>query len=334
LATIYDVAREANVSTATVSRALRGRAEVQPEVRAHVEEVARRLGYRPNRLAQALSRGKTDILGLVIPNPGGNPFYGDLIEAVSEHSRARGYQTLALLTSLQRDDAITQAACFLEEHQVAGLLLFAATRHLEHYVASRGPQSPPMVAVGSPLDFSGPIVRADDQIGGHEATRYLFSLGHRRVAFLGPRGRMAVGSRQVGYVNAMEEAGLEPWFLETNASVEAAASAVAEIMVQPDAPTGLVGFNDHTALGALRALAELGISVPGQVSVTGFDNLELGACCLPALTTVDLCTSEVARLAVERVLTMTEDEAGKLAPEWTTVPPRLVVRESTGPLSP
>lgn len=332
--TIYDIAQKAGVSTATVSRALRGRPEVVPEVRKRVLEAAEELGYRTNRLARALTQGKTNMIGLVLSEPNGNPFYGDLMQAVSRCCRDHGYETVIMLATLATEDTITRAALFLEEHQVDALLLFATRFHLDHYWNERLPGSPPTMAIGSWLDFRGPTVRADDALGGHMAASHLLSLGHRRIAFVGPRGDWP-GTRQVGYKRAMEEAGLPASFIETDGAASAASArrAVLGLGADPEPPTGFVAFNDHTALAATRALHELGLSVPDQASVTGFDNSSLAEFGCPALTSVDLRTEEVARLAVERVVACidADDEEQEVCVDRVSVAPAVVVRESTGP---
>ncbi len=331
MATIYDIAKKAGVSTATVSRALRGRSEVVVEVRERVIEAARELGYRPNRLAQALTAGKTNMFGLVMPEPDGNPYYSDLMEAISRCCRQYGYEAVIQLSDLKTDDSITNAATYLEEHQVDGLLLFAAPMHLEHYAATRTHDSPPWVSIGSPLDFLGPTVRADEHFGGAEVTRHLIALGHKQIAFMGPGASSSKGSRQVGYADAMQEAGLPTIFRGSDASVEDARECTMKLLADDDRPTAIVGFSDHTALGVLRACHEAGVTVPDELSVTGFDNLEFARYSNPALTTVDPQTERIACESVEYLIGRIDGSIEADAVEPLTIQPVLVERESTAP---
>ncbi len=333
MATIYDIAKKAGVSTATVSRALRGRSEVVAEVRERVMAAARELGYRPNRLAQALTAGKTNIFGMVMPEPEGNPFYSDLMEAVSRCCRRYGYQAIIQLCNLETDASITDAATYLEEQQVDGLMVFAGRPQLEHYAATRGEGSPPWISIGSPLEFRGPTVRADEHYAGAEVTRHLVDLGHTRIAFMGPGSYIAPGSRLAGYAATMEEAGLATTFVGSNASVEDARECTLRLLNGNGSlrPTAVVGFSDHTALGVIRACHESGVSIPGELSVTGFDDLEFARYCNPALTTVDPCTEEIAREGVEYLIGRIDGSIEADALEPLTIQPVLVPRESTAP---
>ncbi len=333
MTTIYDIAREAGVSAATVSRALRGRPGVMPEVRERILEIAKRLGYKPNRLAQALSRGKTNIIGLVMPEPGGNPFYSNLIEYASAAGRELGYQVITLIVDLSAPEGLVDGATYLEEQKVDGLILFATTKALLMYMEQRGPTSPPMIAVGAPLDFPGPSVRADEERAAREVVGHLIELGHRRIAYVGPTGKCRPGSRPGGYLAAMQNAGLEPMFIETNPPWAAEVRGVILGRYRDNIasmPTAFIAFSDHLAYGALRAFHELGLRVPQDVSLVGFDNLNISQYFTPSLTTVDLRTSQIATIAVEKVVEAAE-KGLSLQGFRRTVTPKLVIRESTGP---
>ena len=332
MTTIYDIAREAGVSAATVSRALRGQPGVMPEVRERILEIAKRLGYKPNRLAQALSRGKTNMIGLVIPHPGGNPFYSNLVEYATEAGRELGYQVITVIVDLSSPNGLIEGATYLEEQRVDGLILFATTQALLEYMAQRGPTSPPMIAVGAPLDFEGPNVRADEERAAMDVVGHLIQLGHTRIAYIGPTGRRRPGSRPAGYLAAIEQAELEPMIIETKPWAMAVREAIIDLFAdgRKNKPTAFIAFSDHLAYGALRAFHELEIKVPDQVSVVGFDNLNISRIFVPSLTTVDLRTREIARIAVQKVVEAAE-KGLSLNGFRQTVTPKLVVRESTGP---
>ncbi len=327
--TIYDIAKAAGVSVATVSRALRGRDEVVPEVRERILKIARELGYRPNRLAKALSMGKTFLIGLVVPRPAENPFYSSLIEAIFCACREVGYQAMTIMVDLLSEDSLAEAALQLEEHQVDGLLLFSSSMHLDAYMAKRDENSPPMIAIGPPSDFRGSMVRADEERAARILVQHLRELGHERIAFLGPTSSICSGSRQAGYLAAMAEAGLTPQMIECDAHISGPAHVLPDLLQSDDRPTALMCFNDFMALGALAAVQRAGLQVPQDCSVAGFDNLTIGAHAVPALTSVDLKVGEVASTAVQKLLELVDSKQPARVCE--VIQPELVVRESTGP---
>lgn len=332
MTTIYDIAREAGVSAATVSRALRGQPGVMPEVRQRIIDIAKRLGYKPNRLAQALSRGKTNMIGMVVPHPDGNPFYSNLIEHATTQGRELGYQVVTVMADISRPEGLLEGAGYLEEQKVDGLILFATTQALIQYMEQRGPGAPPVIAVGAPLDFPGPSVRADEEKAARDVVGHLIELGHKRIAYVGPTGKRRPGSRPAGYVAAMEAAGLEPVIIETRPWAGAVRETLLELCStkRSDLPTAFIAFSDHLAYGALRAFHELGMQVPQDASLVGFDNLNISRFFTPSLTTVDLRTAEIARIAVQKLVEAAE-KGLSLTGFRETVTPQLVVRESTGP---
>ncbi|MCD6352349.1 MAG: substrate-binding domain-containing protein, partial [Armatimonadetes bacterium] len=194
---------------------------------------------------------------------------------------------------------------------------------------------PPMVALSAAPDFEGPNVRADEHRAGYLLTRHLLELGHQRITFIGPPPATGSGTRQAGYVQAMQEAGLEPSLVETYPAPAPARQAAADLLSQPDRSTALIAFNDYMALGVLRAAAEANLKVPADVSVAGFDNLISSAFYCPPLTTVDLETEEIAVRAVEILLRSLQSGGGEAEDvgdkaQVVTLAPTLVVRESTG----
>ncbi len=169
-------------------------------------------------------------------------------------------------------------------------------------------------------------------MGGYEATRHLLTMGHRRVAFLcmadeGPRAH----GRESGYLRAMREQGAEPITVTGYADMAGGRRAALDLMAAHPDVTGIVAHNDDAALGALRALSELGLPSPSQVSVAGFDNVPLAAYACPALTTVDYPVEDLSFLAVELLQAFISGKREDDPPTQLLVQPRLVVRESTAP---
>lgn len=329
---IYDVAREARVSIATVSRVFRGTAPVSAAVRERVLAAARALGYRPNRIARALAEGRTRALGLMLPTDISNPFYAQLAQHVAGYARAASYDVAVGLPPDDSVESFLETATALEERQVDGLLLCASCSRVTAYAARRSQEACPVVAVGCLPTVDVPLVAADEEVGGYIITSHLLALGHRRVAFLcapDQPGTAHPQGREHGYVRAMEARGLEPLLWHGVGTLESGHARVRDLLTQHGDLTGLVSVNDAAALGALRALHEMRRPVPSDLSLTGFDNVVQGEYSTPSLTSVDLPVAEMAERAVQLLLSLVRGDG--TAPTRVIVRPRLVVRESTAP---
>jgi len=331
VATIYDVAREASVSTATVSRALRGRPEVLPEVRQRVLAVADRLGYRPNRLAQALARTHANALGLMLPADISHPFYGILAESVARHAIAYGYELVVGLPALPSVESYVEAAVDLQDRRIAGLLVCANSKTIAEYARNRRAGAPPLVALGCLPDVDVPLVTADEEAAGHELTQHLIDLAHRRIGFLGlgPE-EVRPSGREHGYLRAVTEAGLPSVLRGADRTMEGGREGAIRLLEGSPGLTAIIAHNDAVALGALRGLFEAGVRVPEDIAVAGFDNIPQSRYSIPALTTVDLSAEEMAQRGLEmlgRHLGFVEGEPdGRLL-----ITPQLVIRDSSGP---
>jgi len=332
---IYDVAREARVSIATVSRVFRGTAPVSAATRERVLAAARALGYRPNRIARALAEGRTRAIGVMLPTDISNPFYAQLAQHVASCARTASYDVAVGLPPDDSVESFLETTAALEERQVDGLLLCASCSRVAAYAARRPQGACPAVAVGCLPTVDVPLVSADEEYGGYLITNHLLALGHRRVAFLcapGQPGTAHPQGREHGYIRAMDARGLEPLLWHGVGTLESGYTRVRDLLAEHDDLTALVAVNDAAALGALRALYELKRPVPAHVSLTGFDNVVQGVYSAPALTSVDLPVAEMAERAVRLLLSLVGCDG--TVPTRIIVRPRLVVRESTAPPRP
>ncbi|MDW4572037.1 LacI family DNA-binding transcriptional regulator [Microbacterium sp. M3] len=318
-----DVAARAGVSGQTVSRVVNASPRVDPETRARVEAAMSDLGYRPHRAARALRTGRTQTIGLVVSTLAsvGN---SRMLQAVADAAAARGY-ALTVVTLGAGGDV---AAAFerLADQGVDGAIVLneATERVRESDLRGAGLR---LVVVDSPRDDRFGVVETDHAGGARLAVAHLIGLGHRMVHHLaGPQTSFAAAERERGWSEALAEAGMPAravvrgdW---TSASGFAAASALLA-----EGATAVFAANDQMALGVLRAVAEAGRVVPGDVSVVGFDDVADAADYRPPLTTVrqdfDALGSRAVAALVDGI------EAGAPA-AFETVPTRLVVRESTG----
>ncbi|WP_181782734.1 LacI family DNA-binding transcriptional regulator [Pseudonocardia pini] len=314
--TIYDVAREAGVATSTASRALSNPGRVSDRTRAHVAAVAERLGYVPNRIAQALPSGRTGLFALVIPDIT-NPHHVGLIRGAEAAAAAAGHSLV--LADSQEDAAIELAHLRRLASFVDGFLLVSPRSPAAELAAHL---ARPAAVFNRPLAGLPGVVADVDAASAH-IVGHLVGLGHRRIAYLrGPVTSWADGERRRTLADHAARHGVGFAELGPFAPVLGSGPSAAEAGLGSGA-TALVAFNDLIAIGVLQHLERSGVSVPGRVSVVGADDVFGASFCHPPLTTVT-SPAEAAGRALVGLLTGT-------APEDPVLPSTLVVRESTGP---
>ena len=330
-ATIADVARRAGVSTATVSRALSGAGRTSEATRARVQEAAEALGYRPSGLGRALKRRETRTIGLLVTDIG-NPFFPQVVRAVEDEAHARGY---GVVLGNASDDPERELAYIdlLLDRRVDGLIV-ASSRATRRHAERLASASMPVVLVNSEAPSATLHgIATDHRAGSRLAGQHLTELGHRDIAHISAPEELAAaaGPRRDGMRDALAVAGVDPSTLrlvESDGSVDGGADATQRLLAA-GRPTALACYNDLVAIGALRALRRAGLSVPDDVSVIGFDDIELAAWTDPPLTTVRQPVVELGRRAVERIAT---ELAGLPPPPGREIlAPMLVVRGTTGP---
>lgn len=340
--TIQDVARRAGVSASTVSNLLNGRTErMRPETLARVKQAIDQLGYSPNRTARNLKTGHTQMIGVIVPSVA-NPFHGAFASLVEQEALKRGYQVL--LGNSQRD--AERERCYAEElwsYGIRGLIFGSSLLALTHLaeIVKRGQHIVAFDRQVQPDDIT-PIdnISMENVQAAYIATKHLIDLGHRRIGFLsGPIRTVNRLNRLQGYHSALREAGVEPdpslvreksiesEFGDTE-GVELGRRGVHELFSQLEPPTALLAINDMWALGAYVGARDLGRRIPDDLSIVGIDNIVLSEVATPPLTTIHQPLSEMAQVAVETVIARIERKTDA-PPQSITLPPRLVVRQST-----
>jgi LacI family transcriptional regulator len=302
-----DVAKAAGVSQTTVSFVLNNRADanIPQETRDRIHKAVADLGYRENAMAQALRLGKSNLLGLVTDEVATTPYAGLIIRGAQDAAWQYN-RILTLVNTDCRADLESKAVEALLKHQVEGLL-FATMYHHEISLPAGLGDIPVALVNCFSADGTVPSVVPDEVKGGYDATRHLIEHGHRDIGFLNKSDRIpATAGRLEGYRRAMEEAGLpirEDRVLRLAGEQEVGFQGTLQLMRQPDPPTALFCFNDRVAMGAYMALQRLGLRVPDDVSIVGFDNQEvIAAHLLPSLTTMQLPHYEMGRWGVDRLL--------------------------------
>ncbi|MGI8828988.1 MAG: LacI family DNA-binding transcriptional regulator [Candidatus Limnocylindria bacterium] len=326
-ATIEDVAARSGVSTATVSRVLSGSVPARPETRERVLAAARELEYRPSGVARALKRQETRTLGLVVTDIT-NPFFPQIVRAVEGAAHARGY---GIVLANGGDDATRELEHLelLIERRVDGIIIVSSRMTRRH--AARLRSAPiPVVLVNDRVPGSElQTVTTAHRRGARMATEHLVSLGHRRIAHLGaPADQAASSQRRLGVRDATRAAGLDdPLVAVGDGGITGGASAMEAIIGTPI--TGVVAYNDLTAIGALRALRRAGVDVPSAMSVVGFDDIELAAWTDPPLTTIRQPTDALGRWAVAHLADRLAGATPPVIERAVSLDPELVIREST-----
>ena len=335
--TMRSVAEHAGVSHQTVSRVVNGDPTVTDAVRQRVLASMAALGYRPSAGARAMARGRTEVVGLVIPHDPGFAFANDhlirMMTGAEQELAARGHGMLLSTRETSKDPASAYRR-FDRRRLVDGLIVEggAGTEAL-----------PRLVELGYPVVVIGyaeedlPIVHPDDAGGAYAVAQHLIALGHRRIGVVnGPRdSRLAMAARMRGVHRAFADARLEPapeLTVHGDFTFESGHTAAQHLMTQADPPTAIFAFNDAMALGVLRWLRETGRSVPGDVSVAGFDDTSAAVLGETPLTSVALQSVELGRRAAHILLDLLDGDT--TPPAETVMAGRLMVRASTAPPPP
>lgn len=355
-ATALDVARRAGVSRSAVSLVLNGRGDgnVAKDAQERIREAAAELSYTPNAIARSLRDQRTHVIGVVSDQAVTSPFDGEIIAGADAVARSRGFVTLATDTE---QDAVRDldAVRTLLDRQVDGLIYVTVGLHELH--VPDGMLSVPSAlancyaSADSPGGASAlPSIQPDEVAGGRDAAAHLIRLGHRRIAFLGGEySSPAVALREAGFRAAMAEAGLpvrEDWVIEAGWDIAPGYRAATALLSAPAGarPTALLAGNDRAAIGVVLAAAHLGLTVPRDVSVMGYDDeRRVAEVMVPPLSTVALPLRRIGEESMRAVLdaldsgtgpaprTTADGRPGAPAADPLLVACRLVERESTGP---
>jgi LacI family transcriptional regulator len=327
-ATIANVAARAGVSTATVSRVLAGAGNVRPDTRARVLEAVAALNYRPSGVARALRRQATATLGLVVTDIA-NPFYPELVLGVEDEARRRGFSVL-LCNAAEDIDRESAYLDLLLERRVDAAIIASGGMARRH--ASRLADFPvPVVFVNVQPSPNGiPAVACDDHTGGWLAARHLLSCGHRQLLHIAGPADAGETSQRVDGVRAAVAAhpGAELIVVDSDGHLEGGRRTMMRAAQMVTPPFGVVAHNDLTAIGALSVLRDLGLGVPNDVGVVGFDDIMLSAYVAPPLTTVK---QEKYGMGVWGIDAVARRLNGEVV-EGAMLPVELIVRRSTAPL--
>ncbi|MBP3966618.1 LacI family DNA-binding transcriptional regulator [Paenibacillus lignilyticus] len=345
--TVYDIAREANVSVATVSRVLNNTAPVKASTRERIMGLIQKHQFQPNALARSLIKKETGMIGIILPDIT-NPFFPEVLAGLEQEARNNGYTFFLCDTGSSNQDIKaqyqreSQYLNILMEKQVDGIIMIGGridlarcSKEMAKEVAEVNKRLPVVLINGNLPGAKFHRVIIDEVAGGVLATEHLIGLGHTDIAFIGGYKQMSnTVQRLEGYTKAMQQAGLqirEDWIITGGFTVEAGKVFMNQLLggETENRPTAIVCANDLSAIGAIKAAVKHGLRVPEDMSIIGFDDIPLAANVIPELTTISLKCLELGRTAAH----ILHQLIGKNGIDTLTVlQPELVVRESTAPL--
>lgn len=324
--TIYDVAKEAKVSIATVSKVLNKTGRISDKTKRKVLEVIEELDYRPNMMASALMGKQTKTIGLLIPDLA-NPFFSELARSIEDRGQELGYNLVMCSTDYKMEKE-NKYLTLLKQKNVDGFILASGFEKLEK-VEELIKQDIPVAIVARDFPmFPVNAVALDDFMGGYQAASYLIELGHRRIGVIA-RNVWSNRERLRGFKHALQENNLEFLsdftFIE-GSSVEAGKAIADKYLSGTNIPTAIFACNDLLAAGAIQAAKENGLNVPEQLSVVGFDNTIIARIVEPPLTTIAQPIQNMGEQVMDLIVSMIEGE--KREKFRLTLLPSLVERGS------
>ena len=324
---LEDVARRARVSTATVSRVLNNATVVKSSTRARVMKAVEALNYHPNLYARSLAGGKNRSIGVIVSNIE-NPFFLDIYKAVETCAHAVGYELIMANTDYRSSQLVTSVRLMIGR-RVAGLAAIVSEMDPELIDELNNSKIPVVFYDVGAARKNITNIRVNYRRGMETLTDYLYSLGHRRLGFIGHHTTLGpISERANVLLEAVERyPGVEVYTAADMDCFEGGRRATRTLLSANPGVTAIVCVNDFMAVGAMREIRERGLRVPDDISVTGFDNVKLAQFCYPALTSVHIPRDQIGQIICDSLLpenkTMFEHEI--------VIDPELVVRESTGP---
>ncbi|MCD7035309.1 LacI family transcriptional regulator [Metabacillus sp. GX 13764] len=331
MTTIYDVAKKAGVSSTTVSKALNNYPDVSEKTKNIILTVAAEMGYLPNSHAQSLTTKKTWSIGVMFTEGNGvgmkHPFFNAVIESFRKHAENEGYDLIFPSKNLRNRNT-----SYLEHFQyrgVDGIIIICSAQDDPQVVEILDSDIPIVVIDMSEVNSS--VVYSDNIAGGEAAVDYLVSLGHQKIAHISGAAESFTGAERIkGYKRAMKKNKLpipEGYLIDGGLfSIEDGRLAVKKLLTHPDRPTAIFIAGDQMAIGAMEELKKSGLSIPEDISIIGFDDIEMASYICPKLTTIKQDTEALGKQASQLLVSQILQKKKSLKNEM--IPIKLIERES------
>ncbi|MHA6730484.1 LacI family DNA-binding transcriptional regulator [Devosia sp. A369] len=331
--TIQDVARFAEVSTATVSRALSSPERVSESTRDRISEAVRVTGYTPNQSARSLRQRTARTILVALPDIR-NPFFSTILDAIEREAASRGYGVL-VANRFSSAESGRRMRDYFQSNRVDGLLLFDGSVDLEQLMMLAGDPMPVPLIVACEEIPHAPFhtVKTDNVFAAAQATRHLIELGHRKIGHIrGPADNVLTGERQTGFTQAMRAADLAirpEWLLAGGFDMASGQAAARHYLALDDRPTAVFAANDESAIGFIAGLRRNGLECPRDISVIGFDDLEVASNIWPPLTTMRQPRAALGRIAAGALIDIIEGQQQSRVPMHMVLSSEIIIRGST-----
>lgn len=331
MATMKDVARLAGVSTSTVSHVINNNRFVSDAVREKIEAAISELNYAPSALARSLKINQTHTIGMLL-TASSNPFYSEVVRGVENSCYERGY-SLVLCNTEGDEERMNRSLETLLQKRVDGLLIMCTESHLpSEDILKRYPSIPTVMMDWAPFEGDSDLIQDNSLLGGEQATVYLISRGYTRIACIaGPQDKTPARLRLDGYKKAMATAGLPilpGYIVDSDFEFQGGFNAMNQLLSLNPAPQAVFTSNDAMAVGVYHALYQAGLSVPQDMAVIGYDNIELARYMTPPLTTIHQPKDELGELAIDALIHRLADPG--VSPQLLVLTPELIERASVG----
>lgn len=331
MATMKDVAQLAGVSTATVSRALMNPEKVSSSTRKRVEDAVLEAGYSPNSLARNLRRNESKTIVAIVPDIC-DPYFTEIIRGIEDAAMEHGYLVL-LGDSGQQKKRESSLVNLVFTKQADGMLLLGTDLPFDVSKPEQKNLPPMVMACEFAPELELPTVHIDNLTSAFQAVNYLTQLGHKRIAQIsGPAEATLCKFRHQGYQQALRRAGIEMnpnYCTYGDFTFEAGAKALRQLLALSEPPTAIFSHNDSMAIGVIKEAKKLGLSVPQDISVVGFDDIQFALYCDPPLTTISQPRYEIGRQAMLMMLDLLRGQ--EVGAGSRLLETKLVIRESAAP---
>lgn len=331
--TINDVAEHAGVSKKTISRVLNDEPNVSPDTKNRVLEAFDALGYTPNPQARGLAGSHSFLIGLVYPSQS-NSYVSNIQKGALERCRAEGFHLVIYPEDHDNESLLNQLEASLVSANLDGIILTPPFSDMQALVKRLKSLNIPVVLIGATSSLKGvPSVISNDQEASYEMCRYLISIGHSNIAFIkGHPDHASSEQRLLGYKNALQEAGIEiqnQYIQQGNFAFESGEDCARQLLSLDRPPTAIFASNDYMAAGIVKVSNQKGISIPNQLTVTGFDNAPASRYIWPSLTTIK---QPITEMAIEATRILIRTIRGKPIESLSVmIKDELIVRESSAP---
>ena len=330
--TINDVARLSGVSKRTISRVINNSPKVGEATRVRIQKIIDELNYRPNPQARGLAARRSYLLGLIYDNPDAL-YINDVQRGVLSVCREFGYELVVHPCDMKDENLILDAVGFASRSKLDGVIILPPVSENNDLAGGLAEANVNYVRLASvALDSADHVVISNERSAAAAMAEYLVRLGHRRIGYIaGPKGMKSTRERLEGFCDALEKHGHklgEDMLARGAYTFESGIECTRQLLANPEPPTAIFASNDEMAVGVINAAQEMGLKVPDNLSVAGFDDSMLASRIIPSLTTIRRPVKEMARLATAKLIASIdgrEDDAGRVI----IVEPAMIARNST-----